>query len=269
MGQRRQSRWLLPWHGRGCVSEMWCSVHLVRHSALPFPPIPCSLLGSVHPNWLGLSLILFPLLIAGSKMFHKEYWEGECPEPKEATVSWGCGGRGGRGLTTPVAPPIGPSPLTLRPPWSNIIFFVQLGCIFLFRIFSLRSWRDCLWIIGSGTDPSINLHVILTITLSYAICWHFSFAKFIVPEWEDKVDSARHRVVVTGLPAYVALRASTTTLCRSQLFPSSQRLCILLQMERKLLWHLIHLLYTHYPVSSRIRIRINHFGWFLGLVVPV
>jgi hypothetical protein len=42
----------------------------------------------------------------------------------------------------------------------------------------------------------------------------------------------RHRVNVpcTGLPAYVARRADTTTLCRSQLYPPSQGLWIWLQV---------------------------------------
>jgi hypothetical protein len=42
-----------------------------------------------------------------------------------------------------------------------------------------------------------------------------SVAKFIVPDWGDIVNSGCR----TGLPAYLAWRAGTTTICQSQLYP--------------------------------------------------
>ncbi len=43
-------------------------------------------------------------------------------------------------------------------------------------------------------------------------------AKFIVPDWRDKVNSGIG-LSYTGLPGYISWRAGTTTLCWIQLYP--------------------------------------------------
>ncbi len=59
-------------------------------------------------------------------------------------------------------------------------------------------------------------------------------AKFIVPDWGNKVNSGM--CCRTGPPCYkyTGWRADTTTLCRSQLLSSTQGLCLCLQVALSL-----------------------------------